>query len=108
MNKTMKRTTVDVDTRRAVLMMARGRKPNEVARVPHEAFIRRTLKERMGYTHDEPASDAIKLAAKQMAAPLEAADKAKAEAKAKAAVKPVIVIDMPAEAANQDAVALAA
>lgn len=62
-------------------MLARGRKPNEVARVPHEAFIRRTLKERMGYAHDEPAPDTIKVAAKQMAALLEAADKAKAAVK---------------------------
>ncbi len=99
MQAATKRTTVDIDTRRTVLMMAKGRKPSDVARVPHEAFIRRELKSRMGYSGTEPAPESIKLAAKQIAAPLEAADRAKLVAK-----KNIVVIDAPV-AAVQEAVA---
>ena len=70
-----KRTVVDVDTRRAVVVAARSRKPKEVAEVNHETFIRNALKDRMGWPRRDPASDAIKQAAKQMAASLIERDK---------------------------------
>ena len=35
-----KRTTVDIDTRRHVIVAAQARKPKEVAEVNHETFIR--------------------------------------------------------------------
>lgn len=107
LKQTVKRTVVDVDTRRTVLMLAKGRKPSDVVRVPHEAFIRRELKTRMGYGGTDPAPDSVKLAAKQMAAPLEAADKAIAAKKAaQAAAKHVVVIDVPMPAnSNQELIA---
>jgi len=109
MQAAAKRTTVDIDTRRTVLMMAKGRKPSDVARVPHEAFIRRELKSRMGYSGTEPAPDSVKMAAKEMAAPLEAADRAKLSAKAAiikdvATEKNIVVIDAPMPA-NQEIMA---
>jgi len=79
MQTATKRTTVDVDTRRSIIVLARGRKPNDVAKLPHEAFIRRLLKERMGWGMKENAPDSIKAAAKQMAAAIIAEEKAKAE-----------------------------
>jgi hypothetical protein len=84
-----KRTVVDVDTRRSVAMVARARKPRDVAAVNHETFIRNTLKDRMGWPRREPAPETIKSAAKEMAAALVkrdqelAADKAAAEKAAK-------------------------
>jgi len=64
------RTNVTVDDRRAVLVVARGRKKADVAKIPQEAFIRRALKERLGIAFDQPAPDSVRLAAKQMAAAL--------------------------------------
>ncbi len=77
-----KRTTVDVDTRRTVNMLAMSRKPGDVAKESHEQFIRNALKDRLGWPRREPASDAIKEAAKQMAAVLQQRDKALADKKA--------------------------
>jgi hypothetical protein len=68
----------------------------------------------MGYGGTDPAPDSIKLAAKEMAAPLEAADRAKAASKAAmlTSKNTVVVIDAPVahgeglgQAANQEAVA---
>ena len=70
-----KRTVVDVDTRRAVAMVARARKPRDVTTVNHETFIRNTLKDRMGWPRREPAPEAIKAVAKEMAAMLVKRDK---------------------------------
>lgn len=65
-----RRTTVDIDTRRRIVMLARSRKPQEVAGVPHEAFVRNALKEVMGWPRRDPAPEAIKVAAKEIAAVL--------------------------------------
>jgi hypothetical protein len=86
---TVRRTTVDIDTRRKVVMIARARKPRDVAAIPHEAFVRHTLKDALGWTRREPAPESIKVAAKEIAAQLikrdiEAADKRVAEAAAEA------------------------
>jgi len=89
------RTTVDIDTRRAVSMEARGRKPRDVAEMGHEQFIRNALKDRLGWPRRDPAPESIKVAAKEMAAFLVKRDadiaaakaataKAEAEKKAKA------------------------
>ncbi len=67
---TVKREKVTVDDRRAVIVLARGRKPADIAKVPQEAFIRQQLKARLGIAKDEPATESIKEAAKQMAAAL--------------------------------------
>jgi predicted type IV restriction endonuclease len=77
-----KRTTVDVDTRRAVIVVAKARKPKDVATVNHETFIRNALKDRMGWPRNEPAPETIKEAAKQMAAFLVQRDKDEADKKA--------------------------
>jgi hypothetical protein len=84
---TVKRNTVDIDTRRAIISVARGRKPVDVNKVPHEQFIRNALKDKMGWPRNEPAPESIKAAAKQMAATLVARDKEIAEAKAKLAAE---------------------
>jgi hypothetical protein len=84
MQTVTKRTTVDVDTRRSIIVLARGRKPNDVAKMPHEAFIRRLLKQRMGWGMKENAPESIKLAAKQMAAAIIAEEKARRELAEKA------------------------
>ena len=83
----VKRNTVDVDTRRAVIVIARSRKPKEVAEVNHETFIRNSLKDRMGWPRRDPAPEAIKAAAREMAAFLVARDKEVAAAKAKLAAE---------------------
>lgn len=80
MQTATRKTVVDVDTRRAVIVVARGRKPAEVAKVPHESFIRNMLKERMGWPRREPAPETIKEAARQMAAALKAEEKARYDA----------------------------
>lgn len=80
MLKTQARTVVDVDTRRKVFMQAKARKPADVAKVPHEAFIRNLLKDCMGWKRSEPSPESIKTVAKQMAEQFVAADKAKAAA----------------------------
>lgn len=82
-----KRTVVDIDTRRTVVMLARSRKPHEVAKEGHEKFVRNTLKDRMGWPRHEPSPEVIKQVAKEIAATLEARDKALAEQKAAAAKK---------------------
>ena len=80
---TVKREKVTIDDRRAVIVLARSRKPADIAKVPQEAFLRQQLKARMGIAKDEPASESIKEAAKQMAAALApAATPAKEEAPA--------------------------
>lgn len=71
----VQRTKVDIDTRRTVVVMANARKPKEVAEVNHETFIRNTLKDKMGWPRREPAPEAIKVAAREMAAFLVARDK---------------------------------
>lgn len=82
MQASTKRTTVCIDTRRTVNMMAMARKPADVAKEGHEQFIRNLLKDKMGWPRREPAPESIKAAAKQMAATLMARDKAVADAKA--------------------------
>ena len=72
-----RRANVTVDDRRAVLMLAKARKPRDVAAVPHEAFIRNTLKDRLGWARTTPAPQSILDAAKQMAQAIVVADKAK-------------------------------
>lgn len=63
----MTRTNVTVDDRRAVLVLAKNRKDSDILRVPQEAFIRNALKDRMGWPRREPAPEAVKLAAREMA-----------------------------------------
>jgi len=90
--KIARRNVVTVDDRRAVMLLAKARTPKEIAVVKHEDFIRRALKQRLGWPQTEPASEPLKLAAKEIANVLatqakEAAAKAKAEADAKAKVE---------------------
>lgn len=77
---TARRSTVDVDTRRSVFMLAAGRKPRDVAEENHENFVRRALKDKLGWPRRAPAPQAIKDAAKAMAAQLLARDKERAAA----------------------------
>lgn len=77
MLKTQARTVVDVDTRRKVFMQAKARKPADVAKVPHEAFIRNLLKDCLGWKRSEPAPEGIKTVAKQMAEQFKAEDLAR-------------------------------
>ena len=81
----VKRENVTVDDRRAVLVIAAARKPKDVNEVPHEAFIRNALKDRLNWPRREPAPQVLKEAAKHMAAGLVKRDKERwaAEAKAK-------------------------
>ena len=83
----VKRATVDIDTRRTVIMVAKVRKPKEVAEVSHEQFIRNALKDKLGWPRREPAPDTIKAAAKEMASFLIKRDKEVADAKAKLAAE---------------------
>ena len=71
----IRRNIVDVDTRRSVVMLARVRKPKEVAEVNHEQFIRNALKDKLGWPRREPAPESIKAAAREIAAALKARDK---------------------------------
>lgn len=80
-----RRSTLQVEDRRMVLLAAQARKPQDVAKESHEQFIRNALKDRMGWPRREPASDQLKAAAREMAAQLVARDKARGEAMAKAA-----------------------
>lgn len=73
---TFKRHTVDIDTRRTVVVMARVRKPQEVAEVNHETFILNALKDKLGWPRRDQAPESIKVAAKEMAAFLVSRDKA--------------------------------
>ena len=63
----VRRSNVTVDDRRAVIVLARARKPQEVAEVPQEQFIRNALKDCLGWPRREPAPKAVLDAAKQMA-----------------------------------------
>lgn len=65
-----RRTVVDIDTRRRIVMTARARKPQEVANVSHEQFVRHLLKDTMGWPRREPAPESIKVAAREIAAVL--------------------------------------
>lgn len=78
-----KRTTVCIDTRRSVNMLAMVRKPSDVAKESHEQFIRNALKDRMGWPRREPAPESIKVAAREMAAKLVARDREIADNRAK-------------------------
>jgi hypothetical protein len=84
MQTTQARANVDIDTRRAVFMIAQARKPNDVTKQPHEAFIRNLLKDRLGWRRDEAAPESIKAVAKQMAEQFIARDKARYAAEQKA------------------------
>lgn len=84
MLKTQARTVVDVDTRRKVFMQAKARKPADVAKVPHEAFIRNLLKDCLGWKRSEPAPEGIKTVARQMAEQFKAEDLARSAAARKA------------------------
>ncbi len=79
--KVQRRNTVTIDDRRAVIVVARTRDPKLAAVVPHEAFIRNALKDRMGWPRKEPASEELKAAAREMAAHLVSRDKEVAAAK---------------------------
>jgi hypothetical protein len=70
----VQRTVVDVDTRRAVVVLANSRKPRDVAEVNHETFVRNQLKDRMGWPRRDPAPESIKKAAKEIAAILNKRD----------------------------------
>ena len=69
MNKfaTAQRSNVTVDDRRAVFVAAKGRKPRDIAAVPNDVFIRNMLKDRMGWPRREPAPEALKAAAREIA-----------------------------------------
>lgn len=77
-----KRTTVCIDTRRTVNMLAMARKPADVAKEGHEQFIRNLLKDKLGWPRREPAPESIKAAAREMAARFVARDKKIADEKA--------------------------
>lgn len=83
----VKRANVTIDDRRAVLVIAAARKPKDVVEVPHEAFIRNALKDRLHWPRREPAPQVLKEAAKQMAAGLVKRDKERWAAEAKAAAE---------------------
>jgi len=71
----VKRTNVTVDDRRAVFVLAQARKPKDAVAVPHVAFIRNALKDRLNWPHKEPAPQVVLDIARQMAAGLVARDK---------------------------------
>jgi hypothetical protein len=77
---TARRTTIDIDTRRSVFMIAQARPKGACIEEKHEDFIRRTLKDKLGWPRREPAPQSIKDAAKAMATQLLARDKAKVDA----------------------------
>ena len=81
--QTIKRTTVDIDTRRTVAAMANSRKPHEVKALAHEKFLVETLKSRLGWGQRDTAPQSIIDAAKQMAAFLIKRDAELADKKAK-------------------------
>ena len=74
------RANVTVEDRRAVYVMAMGRKPADVAKVPHEQFLRNALKDRLNWPRREPAPEAVKTAVRDLAAQLIQRDKQRAEA----------------------------
>lgn len=80
-----RRNVLDIDTRRTVATIARGRKAADVAREGHESFIVNLLCDRMGWpkppmgkVKQDPTPQVIKDAAKQMAAFLVQRDKEEA------------------------------
>jgi len=81
----VKRENVTVDDRRAVLVIAAARKAKDVVEVPHEAFIRNALKDRLNWPRREPAPQVLKEAAKHMATGLVKRDKERWAAEKKAA-----------------------
>jgi len=90
--KTAPRVAVCQDTRRVVWMLAKARTPSEVVKEGHEAFVRHELKKRLGIGASEPAPDAFKKAAAEIAAVLVARDvAAKDAAIAKAAAEAAAV-----------------
>ena len=99
MQKTnVKRSIVTVEDRRGVFLAAKMRKPQDVVEIGHEVFIRRALKDVMGWPRTESAPAMVKDAAKMLAAQLVQRDKDLAAAKAKAAAEHQANLD----AANQD------
>jgi len=84
MQVTARKTTVDADTRRKVYMAARARKPQDAAKVPHEAFIRNLLKDTLGWPRREQAPESIKAVAREMAAKFKAEEFAKSKAQQEA------------------------
>jgi hypothetical protein len=101
MQGTQRKTIVDTDTRRSVFMLAKGRKKDEVAKVPHEAFIRQALKAKLGWAKNEPAPEHVKTVAKELAAVFNAemlAASAKARALAEAEAKRVADINKMCDA----------
>lgn len=78
----IRRNTVTVEDRRAVMVLAKSRKPKDIALVKHEDFVRRELKSRLGWPQSEPASDALKTAAREIAQAVARELKAAADAKA--------------------------
>ena len=82
---TVQRSKVTPDDRRAVFVAAKARRPRDVMVEPNEAFIRHMLKNRMGWGHRDPAPEALKAAAREIAASLKsvgASDAPKAAAPA--------------------------
>lgn len=96
MQTTQMRSNVTIDDRRAVMPVAAARKAKDVAAVPHEAFIRNALKDRLGWPRRDPAPQAVLDAAKQMAAFLKARD---------LEVSKKIMAEKAAKEANEAAVA---
>lgn len=80
MQATQQRSIVDVDTRRTVFMAAKARTPSDVAKLPHEAFVRQLLKEKMGWARNEAAPEHVKLVAKQIGGMLSASTLAQSKA----------------------------
>ena len=98
MQQAQAKSVVDIDTRRKVFMAAGARKPTEVAKLAHEAFIRNMLKDSLGWKRDQPAPETIKAVAKEMAAQFTARDKKIADAKQ--AAKDAAAAKQAAEAAE--------
>ena len=63
----IKRSTVTVEDRRVVLIATKARKADEVAKVPHEVFLRHELMVRLGWPVREPAPASVLAAVKEMA-----------------------------------------
>ncbi len=76
------KTVVCADTRRAVFMIAKGRRKDGVLKEKHEDFIRRELKARMGWPKNDPAPESIKAVAREIAAVLKRMEQEEADAAA--------------------------
>ena len=79
--QTAPKTIVCADTRRAIFMIAKGRKKDDVLKIKHEDFVRQALKTKMGWPKNEPAPESIKAVAKEIAATLIRMEKEAADAK---------------------------